>query len=48
MHLEPDGSIRIYFTVEDVRQKLRKGKQRSVAVLRELEKQKEKAHDYAR
>ena len=31
------GSIRIYFTVEDVRQKLRKGKQRSVAVLRELE-----------
>lgn len=36
-YLEPDGSIRIYFTVEDVRQKLHKGKQRSVAVLRELE-----------
>ena len=34
-YLEPDGIIRIYFT--DVRQKLHKGKQRSVAVLRELE-----------
>ena len=36
-YLEPDGSVRIYFTVEDVQQKLHKGKQRSVAVLRELE-----------
>ena len=36
-YLEPDGSVRIYFTVEDVRQKLHKGKQRSIAALRELE-----------
>ena len=36
-YFEPDGSVRIYFTVEDVRQKLHKGKQRSIAVLRELE-----------
>ena len=36
-YIEPDGHIRIYFTVEDVRQKLQKSKQRSIAVLRELE-----------
>ena len=39
-YIEPDGSVRIYFTVEDVRQKLHKGKQRFIKqfFLRELKR----------
>ena len=36
-YFDRNGNVKIFFTVEEVRQKLHKGKNRSITVIRELE-----------
>ena len=36
-YLEPDGRVKIYFTVDEIQARLHKGRQRTITVIRELE-----------